>query len=74
MECEILERLMRSCGRVVSRDEISLQLYNREASAFDRAVDTHVTRIRRKLGEGRSMIISVRGTGYQLCPPGPAAA
>lgn len=72
MECEILEQLMRSCGRVVSRDEISQQLYNREASAFDRAVDTHVTRIRRKLGEGRSMIISVRGTGYQLCPPDPA--
>jgi two-component system, OmpR family, response regulator CpxR len=67
IECEILELLMRCCGSVVSRDQISLQLYNRLASPFDRAVDTHVSRIRRKLGETGRLIVSVRGTGYQLC-------
>jgi two-component system, OmpR family, response regulator CpxR len=66
MECEILERLMRSRGRVVSRDELSLQLYNRPATAFDRSVDTHVSRIRRKLGQGPGMILGIRGIGYQL--------
>jgi two-component system response regulator CpxR len=71
MECEVLEQLMRSYGRVVSRDQLCLHLYNRIATAFDRAVDKHVSRIRRKMGEGREMILSVRGTGYQLCyPPG----
>jgi DNA-binding response OmpR family regulator len=69
MECEVLEQLMRCRGRVVSRDQLCLHLYNRVATAFDRAVDKHVSRIRRKMGEGRGMILSVRGTGYQLCYP-----
>jgi len=67
MECEILEQLLRSAGRTVSRDQLSLHLYNRVASPYDRTIDTHVSRIRRKLGPGRHLIASVRGTGYQLC-------
>jgi two-component system response regulator CpxR len=67
MECEILEQLILSPGHVVSRDQLSLHLYKRMASPFDRSIDTHVSRIRRKMAEGRSMILSVRGTGYQLC-------
>jgi len=67
MECEILEQLLRSAGRAVSRDELSLHIYNHVASPFDRTIDTHVSRIRRKLGDGRHLIASVRGTGYQLC-------
>lgn len=66
MECEILEQLIRSKGRVVSRDQITMHLYKRATTAFDRSVDTHITRIRRKLGDGRDLILSVRGTGYQL--------
>ena len=74
MECEILERLMRFCGRVVSRDSLTLHLYNRLASPLDRSVDTHVSRIRRKLGSGRTMLLSIRGIGYQLrCPENPVA-
>ena len=67
MECEVLEQLLRSSGQVVSRDQLSLRLYNRPASAFDRSIDTHISRIRRKMGAGRNLILSVRGTGYQLC-------
>jgi DNA-binding response OmpR family regulator len=70
MECEILEQLLRAGGRVVSRDQLSLHLYRRPISAYDRSIDTHVSRIRRKLGEGRGLILSVRGTGYQLSHPG----
>lgn len=69
MECEVLEQLMRSRGHVVSRDQLSLHLYSRPATAFDRSVDTHVSRIRRKMGDGRGMIMSIRGSGYQLCHP-----
>jgi DNA-binding response OmpR family regulator len=69
MEYAVLEMLMRDCGRVVSRDDFSRELHGREASVFERSVDTHVTRIRRKLGQGRHLIQSVRGLGYQLCPP-----
>ena len=69
MESEILESLMRSSGRVVSRDQLTLQLYNRESSPLDRSIDTHVSRIRRKIGEDKEIILSVRGTGYQLRLP-----
>jgi two-component system, OmpR family, response regulator CpxR len=67
MEVEILECLMGSVGKVVSRDRLSLRLYNRLSAPFERNIDTHVSRIRRKMGDGRGMILSVRGTGYQLC-------
>jgi two-component system response regulator CpxR len=66
METDILETLMRSFGKAVSRDRLSLRLYNRLTAPFDRTIDTHVSRIRGKLGEGRGMILSVRGTGYQI--------
>jgi two-component system, OmpR family, response regulator CpxR len=71
MEVEILECLMGSFGTVVSRDRLSLRLYNRLSAPFERNIDTHVSRIRRKMGDGRPMILSVRGTGYQMrLPPG----
>jgi DNA-binding response OmpR family regulator len=66
MEIEILECLMRSFGKAVSRDRLCLRLYNRVSAPFDRTIDTHVSRIRRKMGEGRKMILSIRGTGYQI--------
>jgi DNA-binding response OmpR family regulator len=66
MEVEILECLMSSFGKVVSRDRLSLRLYNRLSAPFERNIDTHVSRIRRKMGDGRRMILSVRGTGYQI--------
>jgi DNA-binding response OmpR family regulator len=66
MEVEILECLMGSVGKVVSRDRLSLRLYNRLSAPFERNIDTHVSRIRRKMGDGRGMILSVRGTGYQI--------
>ncbi len=66
MEVEILECLMNSFGKVVSRDRLSLRLYNRLLAPFERNIDTHVSRIRRKMGAGRDMILSVRGTGYQM--------
>jgi DNA-binding response OmpR family regulator len=69
MECEILQQLMRSYGHVVSRDSLSLHLYDRLPTPFDRSLDQHVSRLRQKLGSGRNMILSVRGVGYQLrCP------
>jgi two-component system response regulator CpxR len=68
MEYAILEQLMRAEGRAVSRDSLSMHIYDRLTNPFDRSVDTHVSRIRRKLGDAR-MILSVRGVGYQLRYP-----
>ncbi len=66
MELEILECLMGAGGKAVSRDRLSLRLYNRLPEPFERNIDTHVSRIRRKMGGGGEMILSVRGTGYQI--------
>ncbi len=71
MECEILQQLMRCCGQVVSRDSLSLHLYDRLPTPFDRSVDQHVSRLRRKMRTGQNMIVSVRGVGYQLRYPQP---
>jgi two-component system response regulator CpxR len=66
-EFEILETLMRHAGRVVTRDDITQCLYQRDASPFDRWIDVHISRLRKKLESGTTLIRTVRGTGYQFC-------
>lgn len=65
VEFDILDLLVRSAGRAVTRDQIAAVLYQREASPFERGVDMHVSHLRRKLqAAGRDPIRTVRGTGY----------
>lgn len=71
IEYDILEFLIRASGRVVTRDELTAALYRRRASPFDRAIDVHVSRLRKKLGQSGERIRTVRGTGY-LFRTGPA--
>jgi len=69
-EFDLLELLMRSAGRVVSRERISAILYHREISADERGIDVHVSHLRKKLGQaGRPLIRAIRGVGYLLSPP-----
>ena len=66
-EFAILELLMRSPGQVVSRDAISGVLHQRDATAYERSVDVHMSHLRRKLeGQGQFVIRTVRGVGYVL--------
>src|SRR6266853_46306 len=67
LEFDILEQLMRAAGRVVSRDELMENLYNRKATAFDRSIDMHVSHLRKKLETDRTLFKTVRGVGYQFC-------
>jgi two-component system, OmpR family, response regulator CpxR len=67
VEYDILDVLLRSAGKVVSRDEIAAVLYQRASTPFERAIDVHVCHLRRKLEtDGRTLIRSVRGVGYLL--------
>ncbi|HWQ55609.1 MAG TPA: response regulator transcription factor [Bryobacteraceae bacterium] len=66
-EFDILELLMRSAGRVLSRDALMESLYNRKATPFDRSIDMHISHIRRKLERDRTIVKTVRGVGYQFC-------
>jgi len=64
LEFDLLEMLMRSAGRVVSRDEITLALFEREATPYDRFLDVHISHLRKKLAGGRNLIRTIRGVGY----------
>jgi two-component system response regulator CpxR len=64
IEFDILELLVRSAGRAVSRDEVMTLLHHRRVTPFDRSLDVHVSHIRKKLGRRGSLIRTVRGVGY----------
>ena len=64
MEFDLLELLMRSPGQVVSRDQITAVLFEREATPYDRFLDVHISHLRKKLHGGRKLIRTIRGVGY----------
>lgn len=67
IEQQLFELLASHPGRVFSRDEISQALHGRDWSPFDRSIDGHIARLRRKLeppGDAPALIRSVRGVGY----------
>ena len=64
-EFAILDVLTRAAGRVVSRDELSAVLHQRESTPYERSLDVHVSHLRRKLEALDNTIIrTVRGIGY----------
>jgi len=65
-EFDILEMLVRSAGRVLSRDALMENFYNRKATPFDRSIDMHISHLRKKLDRGDSLIKTIRGIGYQF--------
>jgi two-component system response regulator CpxR len=65
-EFDILELLMRNAGRVLARDTLMENFYNRKATPFDRSIDMHISHLRKKLENGDSLIKTIRGVGYQF--------
>jgi two-component system response regulator CpxR len=66
MEFDLLDMLISSVGRVVTRGEISVALFEREATPYDRFLDVHISHLRRKLEGSRSLIRTIRGVGYVI--------
>jgi DNA-binding response OmpR family regulator len=67
IEFDILEYLMRGAGRVVSRDELAAVLYQREVNPYERAIDVHMSHLRRKIRSSHECVIqTLRGNGYLL--------
>lgn len=71
VEFDLLERLLRAAGRIVTREELVKDVLGREFSPFDRSIDMHLSNLRKKLGheihtaDGPiERIKSVRGVGY----------
>jgi two-component system response regulator CpxR len=66
MEFDLLALLIRAAGRIVSRDEITAALFEREATPYDRFLDVHISHLRKKLRHSRSLIRTIRGVGYEF--------
>lgn len=68
IEYDLLEHLAREAGNTVTRDQLSRVVCGREPSPMDRAIDVHVSRLRRKLRTTGIRILTVRAVGYMLAP------
>lgn len=65
-EFKLITLFARSPGRVFNRDILMDVIWGQEYYGIDRTVDTHVSRLRRKLGELGKQIETVYGVGYRL--------
>jgi len=73
IEYDLLTVLARSAGRVLTRDHLLDAVAGRSYEVFDRAVDVHISSLRRKLGEdprNPRLIQTVRTAGYMFKSPG----
>lgn len=67
VEFGLLEMLLRNAGQLVSREELTRTVLGRSLSPYDRSIDVHVSKIRKKLGHevyGTERIKAIRGSGY----------
>jgi len=68
-EFSLLLALAQRAGQVVDKAQLTREALGRDLERFDRSVDVHVSRLRRKLGEASSaapQIEGIRGLGYQM--------
>ncbi len=67
-EFNVLQVLLGRAGSVVDKETLCQEALGRPLSAYDRSIDVHVSKIRRKLAShgGHDLIVSVRGVGYQF--------
>jgi two-component system phosphate regulon response regulator PhoB len=66
LEFKLLRTLIERRGRVQERDRLLNDVWGYESAIDTRTVDTHVRRLRKKLGKAADAIESVRGFGYRL--------
>lgn len=66
VEFKLLSMLMLRRGRVQARDRLLNEVWGYESLIDTRTVDTHVRRLRKKLGKAADAIETVRGFGYRL--------
>ena len=72
VEFNLLQVLLQEAGQVVSRERLVEAVLGRKFSPFDRSIDMHVSKVRKKLGDtdnGNDYIKTVRGVGYIFTRP-----
>jgi DNA-binding response OmpR family regulator len=72
VEFELLGALMGSPGQILTREHLTELVLERKFNPFDRSLDMHVSRLRRKLDDAAKLgdqIKTIRSVGYQLAVP-----
>jgi two-component system phosphate regulon response regulator PhoB len=65
-EFQLLEVLMRRPGRVMTREKLLDEVWGSDIAVTARTIDTHLKRLREKLGVAADLIQTVRGLGYRF--------
>ncbi len=65
IEFQLLRLLVAQPGKALSRKEIRDQVWSGGGKADSRTIDTHIKRLRRKLGRAAAAVETVRGVGYR---------
>ena len=65
-EFQLLLTLVRRSGRIQSRERLLQDIWDMHSEVYTRTVDTHVKRLREKLGKMGAYIETVRGMGYRF--------
>jgi len=69
LEFKLLLSLISRAGRVQSREQLLDEVWGLSPETQTRTVDTHIKRLREKLGSARELLETVRGAGYRLNDP-----
>jgi len=68
-EFDLLYELMRARGNVLTRENLMDQVWGYHGEATSRTLDTHVRRLREKLGSEGAYVETVRGVGFRMASP-----
>jgi two-component system phosphate regulon response regulator PhoB len=66
LEMRLILHLMRAPGRMCTRQKLLTEVWGYHPEVSSRTVDTHVKRLRDKLGDAADMLQTVRGIGFRL--------
>jgi DNA-binding response OmpR family regulator len=73
VEFDLLLSLAKAAGRVKTREQLLLEVADRNFDVFDRSIDVHISSLRRKLGDDPKsprFIVTIRNVGYMMRKPG----
>jgi DNA-binding response OmpR family regulator len=65
-EFKLLTEIIQAKGKVLTRDSLLSRVWGYEFDGYARTVDTHVRRLRQKLGAYAGLVETVRGVGYRF--------
>lgn len=68
-EFKLLKLLMQRKGRVQSRENLLVNVWNYDTDTETRTIDTHIRRLREKLNDRANLIETIRGVGYRINEP-----